>query len=110
MALHRQLQTTQQKIIMMDVISEQPKEKHQCNWYNWGNQQHSQKMAYSQSYAQLMPWATLTVIGRVRGRHPQLILNRLNVKPWEVLDILALGDLKGVGDKYVFLMDRWEGA
>ena len=54
--------------------------------------------------------ATLTVIGRVRGRHPQLILNRLNAKPWEVLDILALGYLKGVGDKYVLLVDRWEGA
>ena len=42
---------------------------------------------------------TLTVIGRVRGRRPQIILNRLDTKPWEVLDISALGNLKGVGDK-----------
>ena len=52
----------------------------------------------------------MTVIGQVSGLRPQVILNRLNAKPWEVLDISALGDRKGVGEKYVLLMYRWEGA
>ena len=52
----------------------------------------------------------LTVIGRVRSHYPQVILNRLDTKPWEVLEISVLGDLKGVGDKYSSLMYRWEGA
>ena len=50
---------------------------------------------------------TLTIIGRVRGRSPQVILNRLDAKPWEVLEISALADLKGTGDEYLFLMNWW---
>ena len=49
----------------------------------------------------------LTVIGYMRGRLPQIIMNILNSKPWEVLEILALGDIKGVVDEDVFLVDRW---
>ena len=52
----------------------------------------------------------MTVIGRVRDRCPQVIMNRLDAKPWEVLKISALGDLMGVGDENSFLMYRWEGA
>ena len=37
-------------------------------------------------------------------------MNRLNAESWEILDISDLGDLKGVGDKDVFLMYRWQGA
>ena len=53
---------------------------------------------------------TLTVIGRVRGRRSQVILNRLDSKPWEVLEIYVLGDLKGIGDEDLFLMYSREGA
>ena len=53
---------------------------------------------------------TLTVIGRMRGRCPLVIMNILNTKPQYVLDISALGDLKDVGDEDAFLMDRFEGA
>ena len=49
---------------------------------------------------------TLTVIGHVRGRRSQKILNRLNANPWEVLDLSYLGDIKGVVDEDLFLMDR----
>ena len=53
---------------------------------------------------------TLTVIGCVRGRCPQVTMNRLDSSPWEVLDISAFGHLKGVGDKDLFLMNWWKGA
>ena len=53
---------------------------------------------------------TLIVIGCMRGHLPQVIMNRLDSNPWEVLEISALGDLKGVGDEYLFLVYRWEGA
>ena len=53
---------------------------------------------------------TLNVNGSARGRCPQVILNRLDAKPWEVLEIYDLGVLKGVGDEYLFLMNWWEGA
>ena len=53
---------------------------------------------------------TLTVIGRVRGHHPQVILNRLDAKTWEILDISSLGDILGEGDEDSLLMYRWEGA
>ena len=53
---------------------------------------------------------TLTVIGRVRGCRPQVILNRLDAKPWEVLEISALGYSKGVADENSFLVYTWEGA
>ena len=49
----------------------------------------------------------MTIINYMRGRHPQVIMNRLNAKTWEVLEISALGYLKGVGDKYSFLMYMW---
>ena len=52
----------------------------------------------------------LAVIGFVRVRCSQVILNRSNAYPWEVLEILALGDLKGIEYKDMFLMDRWDGA
>ena len=41
---------------------------------------------------------TLTVIGRVRGRRPQIILNILDAKPWKILEISTLVDLKCVSD------------
>ena len=52
----------------------------------------------------------MTVIGLVRGHHPQVILNILDAKTWEVLDISSLGDILGVGDEDSFLMYRWESA
>ena len=53
---------------------------------------------------------TMNIIGRVRDRCPQVIMNRLEANPWGGFDISALGDLKGVGDENSFLMYRWEGA
>ena len=53
---------------------------------------------------------TLTVVGLVRGHHPQVILKGLDAKTWEVLDISSLGDILSVGDENSFLMYMWEGA
>ena len=52
----------------------------------------------------------LTNIGRLISRRPQVILNRLDIKPWEVLEISTFGYLKGVGYTDLFFMYRWEGA
>ena len=52
----------------------------------------------------------LTVIGRVRGRRPQATISRLEAKLLEVIDISALGDLKALTDKYLFLMNLLEGT
>ena len=46
----------------------------------------------------------------MRGCRHQVILNRLDAKPWDVLEISALGDIKGIGGEYSFLMNWWEGA
>ena len=54
--------------------------------------------------------STLIVIGHLRCIRPQVILNRLNAKPQQVLDISALGDLKDIGDKYALLIYMWEGT
>ena len=38
------------------------------------------------------------------GDHcPQVIINRLESKPWEVIEISALGYLKGIGDEILSL-------
>ena len=50
---------------------------------------------------------TLTVIDCVRGLRPKVILNRLDAKPWEVLEISALVDLKDAEDEYSFPMNFW---
>ena len=42
---------------------------------------------------------TLTVIGCVRDCRPQVIMNILDAKPWDVLEIYTLGYLKGVVDE-----------
>ena len=53
---------------------------------------------------------TMTVIGCVRDRCPQVIMKRLDANNWEVLEISAFEDLKGVGHENSFLIYRWEGA
>ena len=50
----------------------------------------------------------LTVIGHMRECCPQVILSRRYTKPREVLEIYALGYLKGAGDKYLFFIIWWE--
>ena len=46
----------------------------------------------------------------MRGLQTQVILNKLDAKPWEVLKISDLGDIKGAGDEDSFLMNWWEGT
>ena len=52
----------------------------------------------------------MTVIGCLRGLCPQIIFNRLGSKPWYNIETSAFIYLKGIGDKYLFLTNWWEGA
>ena len=52
----------------------------------------------------------MTAIGHVRGRQPQVVMNRLNTKPMYVLDILDFRDIKGKREKDALLMYTWEGT
>ena len=52
----------------------------------------------------------MNVIGRMRGRRPKVIINRLETKPWEFLEIPKLGYLNGVGDEDLLFLSRWEGV
>ena len=52
----------------------------------------------------------MAVISHARGHRHQVILNILDAKTWEVVEISALGYLKVIVDKDLSLMNWWEGA